>query len=214
MRTEDIIGVSGLGLAVVLSMTVYGLYRNNNSHKLAFHLALMTFGVVLVFTALVPQILTINDLGTNYLDSWNPFLLALFPVSIAAKMPGERDVIRSLSGIERSIVVVQISGLLSIQAIYIVFIYQYAAAAGSRRRVHKRGGFYALATLYVFGFAGLVIYIFDIPGPTRFGQLFASLCFSPVDKTVAYTSSAPQSQSQSAPSAPAASSAPQFSSIF
>ena len=82
MTPQNIIGLTGLVVGFVVSGGLYWYKRSiNETPLLALHLSMMVFGVILVFAALLPQTLSNNDLGAEYVDAFSPFMLALFPVS-------------------------------------------------------------------------------------------------------------------------------------
>jgi len=149
MDPQTVIGITGLVLGIVVAATLYWYKLSiDEPHALALHLSMMVFGVILVFAALLPQTLSNNDLGAEYVDAFSPFMLALFPVAIALKLPGERDVIRKLkSGTQQQIIIAQVVGLISIQLLYIIFLFQYAYSSGLAGNTGMEGGFYFLGAV-------------------------------------------------------------------
>jgi hypothetical protein len=193
MTPQNLVGLIGLSCALFFSVLIYSYKRQNlywlfgapavaEDQRLAFHFSLMCLGVMLVLTSLLPQIITNDDLGAEYVSAFNPFLLALFPISIAAKLPGERDVLLNLSGTRRDIIVAQTTGLLLIQFIYIIFMYQYAYSSKLAGDQDLEATFYAIASLYLVGVVSLAWWIFSFPTPKIFETCFGHFCTSPVDK--------------------------------
>ena len=79
MDPENVIGVAGLSLAVVLGLGAY-LYKRQSAgdastDKLAMHFGMMVFGVLLVFSALLPQAIKNHKLNDQFTDSFNPFMV-------------------------------------------------------------------------------------------------------------------------------------------
>lgn len=103
----------------------------------------------------------------------------MFPLAIAAKLPGDRDLLRKLSGTAKDIIVAQISGLVSILLLYVVFLFQYAAASGLNDDGGLEAGFYVLATFYALALVALCFWLFDYPLPIVLDLGLSRFCGSP-----------------------------------
>ena len=88
---------------------------------------------------------------------------------------------------------------MSIMLLYVVFLFQYAAASGLNNNAGLEAGFYVLATFYALSLVALCFWLFDYPLPIVLDRSLSGLCSSPakVNRPIVR----PQKAAQAKPSA-------------
>ena len=123
MNNDTIAGIIIVVSGIIFAASIYLWYRYKKNDRVA---ALQTSGmaaaILLTSGALIPQAIRNQSDPDSLRVAFSPFLLALFPVAVILKLPGEFRILHNAKQEEKIMILLQLLGLLMILFMYDVFM--------------------------------------------------------------------------------------------